>query len=188
MKYFKYLCLLAVSVSIVFAVCSCRPKCGKVAVAEEEPLLLLDDEPPLLLDELDGEGKARGADNSRCHVCHLNFATEELAVNHARGDVGCEDCHGASDEHCSDEDNITPPDIMFPDDKIKPSCLHCHLDRIKNQKRHRRVLLGEIRKTCTDCHGKHKMSHRTRTWNKRTGELLSDDKVRMLTDDMLKEE
>ena len=187
MKYCKYLCLLVVSVSIVFAVCSCRPKPEKVVVAEEEPLLLLD-EPLLLLDEAGDSEADQGADNSRCHVCHLNFATEELAVTHARADIGCENCHGASDAHCSDEDNITPPEIMFPDDKINPSCLHCHLDRLKNSKRHRRVLVGDVRKNCTDCHGKHKMSHRTRRWNKKTGELLSDDKVRMLTDDMLKEE
>jgi hypothetical protein len=32
------------------------------------------------------------------------------------------------------------------------------------------------------------MEHRTRRWNKETGELLEDDKVRMLTDEMLKKE
>ncbi len=27
------------------------------------------------------------ADNSRCHVCHINYDEEELALNHELGDV-----------------------------------------------------------------------------------------------------
>lgn len=112
---------------------------------------------------------------------------EKLAVTHAKADVSCEDCHGPSDAHCSDEDNITPPDKMFAKDKINPSCLHCHNDTIKKTDIHIAVLAGKLDKSCTDCHGKHRMSHRTRKWNKDTGELISDDKVRMLTDEMLTE-
>ena len=44
---------------------------------------------PLLLDEPPGANKSSGtaaieADNSRCHVCHLNYAFDDLAVKHAQ--------------------------------------------------------------------------------------------------------
>ncbi len=186
MKYCKDLCLLAAWVSFVFVVCSCRPKPERDVVGDEEPLLLLN-EPLFLLDDMVEAGD-HVADNSRCHVCHLNFAAEKLAVIHALADISCEDCHGESDAHCGDEDNITPPEIMYPAEKINPSCLRCHGETITKSKQHKEVLADTLKKNCTDCHGKHRMSHRTRKWDKETGELLSDDKVRMMTDDMLKDE
>jgi len=115
------------------------------------------------------------ADNSRCLVCHGNFEDEELSVTHAKHDVGCEKCHGPSDAHCDDENNITPPEIMYPKDEIDPACRVCH-DETK-------VVDGalfclhvltpaEKGKRCTDCHGKHAMSVRTVQWDKKTGKLL----------------
>jgi len=97
-------------------------------------------------------------DNSRCHVCHINFAFDDLAVNHGEVNVGCETCHGPSDAHCSDEDNIIPPDIMWPLASLNSKC-------------------------CTDCHGDHRLPHRTRRWNRETGELIESDSVRMLNDE-----
>ena len=99
---------------------------------DAEPLLLLDNPAPVLL--LRGSGDlgdlppAEGpvADNTRCFVCHMNYSQERLAVGHARADVGCEKCHGACDEHCGDENNITPPTIMFPKDQVDPACKVCH--------------------------------------------------------------
>jgi hypothetical protein len=38
-------------------------------------------------------------------------------------------------------------------------------------------------KVCTDCHGDHRLPHRTRRWNRETGELIESDAVRMLNDD-----
>ena len=70
----------------------------------------------------------REIDNSRCHVCHLDFSDEQLAVSHAKNGVGCEKCHGASDDHASDEANITPPSIMYPREKIDAACKVCHPD------------------------------------------------------------
>jgi hypothetical protein len=139
-------------------------------------------EPPLLLEEsTDTQELAPPsgpvADNSRCHVCHLNYAVEELAVVHGRANIGCEQCHGSSDAHCSDEDNVTPPDIMFPMEKINSFCKSCHAD----------AKLGGGKKYCTDCHGDHRLGHRTRRWDKSTGELIEDDEVRMMTDEMLKQ-
>jgi hypothetical protein len=149
---------------------------------------------PLLLKAGNAEDEllpAQGpvADNSRCHVCHINYADEKLAVTHARADVGCEDCHGASDDHCGDEDNVTPPQIMYPMAKIVPFCMGCHARASIDIEPHKPLLAGTAteKKYCTDCHGQHRLGYRTRRWDKKTGELIEDDKVRMTTDDMLKQ-
>ena len=146
---------------------------------KEEAPLLLDDEPLLLLD---GGGPANlptptgpVADNSRCFVCHLNYSEEEFAVTHALSNIGCETCHGHCDEHCGDEDNITPPTIMFPKDQIDPACRKCHDEE--------KIIDGQLwcirepkpsdaGKHCTDCHGKHRLARRTSQWDKKTGKLL----------------
>jgi len=125
--------------------------------ATAEPLLL--DDVPLLLD--DGESSATsvvaGADNTRCHVCHLNYVQEDLALIHAKAKVGCVDCHGNCDAHIADESwasggNGTPPEIMYPRDKIIEFCVSCH-PREKPPT-----------KICTDCHGKHRLAERKLKW------------------------
>ncbi len=40
--------------------------------------------------------------------------------------MGCIDCHGQSFPHRNDEDNITPPDKMYPLDEIEKMCADCH--------------------------------------------------------------
>ena len=162
-------------VTIVVAIVACEQQVKEEPplLLEEQPLLLED--PPLLLEEEEETGPV--ADNSRCHVCHINYSEEALAVTHARANISCEQCHGSSDAHCSDEDNITPPDIMYPAEKINAFCKSCHPD----------AKLGRGKKFCTDCHGEHRLSHRTRKWDKATGELIKDDNVRMLTDEMLEQ-
>lgn len=135
-----------------------------------------DEEPPLLLEE-PGEGREASAgpvaDNSRCYVCHMNYEEEELVVSHARANVGCERCHGESDAHCGDEGNVTPPDIIYPKEKINPSCLMCH-PKNKLSGVHRGVLadIAADRTYCTDCHGEHRLVFRTVRWNKATGKVL----------------
>lgn len=120
----------------------------------------------------------QAVDNSRCHVCHLNFSDDVMAVNHAKYGIGCEKCHGASDDHAADEANITPPQIMYPHEKIDTSCKVCHpdpMDRIVLGARYcLQVLLTEEekKKVCTDCHGTHKMAQRQVRWNKTTGAIL----------------
>jgi hypothetical protein len=117
-----------------------------------------------------------GADNSRCHVCHINYDEEELALNHELWGVSCESCHGASDAHCSDENNITPPDIMYSKASINPSCMKCHpKDEIIEEGHHMPLLLGTATqmKYCTDCHGReHRVAVRMVQWDKKTGKLL----------------
>jgi len=115
----------------------------------------------------------RAADNSRCYVCHMNYEEEELAVTHARNGVGCERCHGPSDAHCGDENNATPPDIMYPRDAINAACLKCH-PSLPRTADHKPILANPAKseKVCTDCHGEHRLGYRTRHWDKRTGKLI----------------
>jgi len=114
-------------------------------------------------------------DNSRCHVCHMNYDDEELAVSHAKLGIGCEACHGSSDAHCDDENNAVPPDRMYPADKVNPFCMQCH-PRVKlvDEAMHKPLLAGTAtqKKHCSDCHGEHVMAERVARWDKVTGELL----------------
>jgi len=141
------------------------------------------------------------ADNSRCFVCHANydFNEEKLALAHAQANIGCIRCHGDSPRHSTDEDGLTPPDRMYPPAHIRFNCLGCHdwvklvaSDKTKTNRAdlkekpdHQAVLDGTIqdKKLCTDCHGEHRLGHRTRKWDKRTGKLIYRDS----TPQMLKE-
>ncbi len=125
--------------------------------------------------------------NPFCKACHLDFDEEELALSHEIWGIGCERCHGESYRHRSDEANITPPEIMYPKERINPSCMSCHPRHdIRDTKDHQPILeaglstfeeatpVGEnAKKYCTDCHGsKHRMQVRTIRWDKATGALL----------------
>ena len=127
------------------------------------------------------------ADNSLCHTCHVNFIKEALVSVHARANIGCARCHGASNAHRSDEDTITPPDIMFPKARIKSFCLGCHTEDSLNIPAHETMLTetDPLNACCTDCHGEHRLDYRTRKWDKVTRNLIKDQRVRRLSDDML---
>jgi len=138
---------------------------------ESEAPLLLDDEPLLLLDDEPGAGQSDGpqADNSRCFVCHINYMQDDIAVIHARADIGCAGCHGESDEHIADESwasggNGTAPEIMYPRPKINPFCMGCHAkDKIDTEQH--KPLFANIEKTvCTNCHGSHRLEVRKCKW------------------------
>jgi hypothetical protein len=155
--------------------------------AGDTPLLLLDDEPPLLLDE-PGEAaeKPSGADNSRCHVCHLNFALEEIAAGHAKKGIGCADCHGDCDAHIDDESWAsggpgTPPGIMYPRQSIDPACGECHdthnapAREVLKRWQERCSRVADVSKVvCTDCHGNHRVNPKLRKawWGKNTGKPI----------------
>jgi hypothetical protein len=155
---------------------------------KEKPLRLADDAPPLMLD--DGTGfetiDGSGADNSRCHVCHLNFAMEKLAVTHAKEDIGCDDCHGDCDAHIDDESWAsggpgTPPEIMYPQERIDGACGECHdthdapanavLQRWQNRCPEKADASTIV---CTDCHGKHRLNPKLRKawWDKKSGKPI----------------
>ena len=179
MRYLRCWLLILVLASVAITVMACREE------IQAEPLLLLEDG-----DDAEELVEPAGpmADNSRCYVCHMNYEEEALTFVHAQADIGCEQCHGSSDAHCSDEDNITPPDIMYPAANIDSFCMSCHPKGKIDVTVHKTVLvdIGTEEGCCAKCHGEHRLSHRTRRWDKRTGKLLEDDKVRMLTDEMLK--
>ena len=128
---------------------------------DDEPLLLLDDEPAVDL----GEG---AADNSRCHVCHMNYMSDSLALTHAAAGMGCNKCHGESDEHIADESwawggKGTAPDDMYTLEQINPFCTGCH--NKDTLQMHEAVLAGTSEaKYCTDCHGEHRMAVRKMKW------------------------
>jgi hypothetical protein len=133
-------------------------------------------------------------------VCHANydFEEEKLAIGHAIATIGCVRCHGDSSKHSTDEDGLTPPDRMFPQAHIRFNCLGCHDwkkliagDQLRKDKPdlqekpdHQAVLDGRSeKKLCTDCHGEHRLRHRTRVWDRRSGKLLRKDATpRMLSD------
>jgi len=130
--------------------------------------------------------------NPFCAACHYGFDEEELALEHAQAGIGCERCHGESERHRSDEDNVTPPEIMYTKDKINPTCMMCHpRHEIGDVTYHEPLFAGaatifdpEIGPAgnavsqkiyCTTCHAKgHRVNVRSIRWNKATGELLKE--------------
>ena len=168
-----------------------RPQPGRKTDTDDEPPLLLEDEPPLLLDDdppllLDDDGgddpSAKGqkvADNSRCHVCHLNYADEGIAVVHAKADIGCTACHGECDEHIADESwasggNGTPPGTMYRPEEIDACCQECHKEHDVSaqeviarwqQRRSKQPEKADLERiVCTDCHGEHRLKERKCRW------------------------
>jgi hypothetical protein len=180
MRYSLFVALLTVAVAAVGCETAREPVQGPVSqelrfseesqvdlttsVDEEEPLLLLDDEP--------GEGTAigEGADNSRCFVCHLNYASEDLAVTHAGVFIGCAGCHGESDAHIDDESwasggNGTAPDIMYRLEQVNEFCMGCHSQETIDTEQHEELFAGTgENKYCTDCHGDHRLEYRRCKW------------------------
>lgn len=126
--------------------------------------------------------------NKFCFVCHADFEGEKFAARHEKAGIGCERCHGESERHRSDEANITPPDLLYPRERIIPTCMMCHpRQRIKHVKAHKTILAGAATifdekapegpaKVCTDCHSRHhRMNTRTIRWNKVTGEVIKKE-------------
>lgn len=151
------------------------------------PPLVVDKGTPLLLkdppkkDPLDvPEGPV--ADNTACYCCHTNYEEEPFAISHAKGDVGCMECHGKSYEHRDDEDNVTPPDVMFPPEKIASNCEPCHdthdaaAEKVIARWQERCPAKTDPKKiVCTDCHGQHRLEFRTVWWDKNTRKLIIRD-------------
>jgi formate-dependent nitrite reductase cytochrome c552 subunit len=143
--------------------------------------------PPLSLDgfmdeklpEAPKEKEKLKVDNFACYVCHGNLEGEELVVSHGKEGTGCIDCHGKSYAHRNDEDNITPPDKMYPLDAIDKMCAECHdthdapAVKVLARWQERCPEKADAKAiVCTDCHYQHRLARRTVVWNKKTGELL----------------
>jgi len=134
MRYFK---LALVLMAGLITITGCARKVvniadtGRKSSINTEPPLLLEDEPLLLEDNPDKSSVGAMPVNSRCLVCHMNYIKEDIAVTHARVNIGCAQCHGESDAHIDDESwswggKGTPPDIMYVPEKINPFCTGCH--------------------------------------------------------------
>lgn len=152
------------------------------------PALELDDDAPLLLDDENGgaplvlaDPGGHGVDiNAACYVCHVNFKADPFVQRHARADIGCAKCHGASRAHVDDEANLTPPEVMYWPSRIGASCLVCHpthnapaRDVILRWQERCPEKTNPNHLVCTDCHGNHRLALRTIVWNQRSGELVS---------------
>lgn len=129
------------------------------------------------------------ADNNLCFACHVNFKKEALTSIHAQANIGCTRCHGTSIAHCSDENTLTPPDVMFPKAKIKSFCSDCHTGDSMHIPAHESVIAepDPLKACCTDCHGEHRLNYRTRQWDKITRNLIKDRSVRRLSDEIFEQ-
>lgn len=141
--------------------------------------LLLDDPPP---NTGPVDDKKPRVDNNACFVCHGNFQDESMVAVHAKESIGCIKCHGPSIAHRNDENNVTPPDKMFPSARIDKSCRECHEDHTASPQKVIGMFQARfpqntdpINVVCTDCHGEHRLKNRSVRWDKITGKLLAHD-------------
>jgi len=210
MKY-RLLSLLAALLAITVAALLSCSRVTEPGLSEAEkpggpPALVIAQDAPLLLEEPSDTkepsvGVASGTlpDSSPCFVCHANYQAEPLASRHATAEIGCVSCHGPSYAHRNDENNTTPPDVMYPPDNIDAACQKCHAPRLLVEDKSgglapafRRGYPGRWpgltpllpqgqrcpNKTdaksivCTDCHGDHRLKVRTVQWDRKTGKLL----------------
>ena len=177
MKYAAWLSLL--SLVAVFALGYFVDFSGDDVRAIAAPPLSLDGFMDEKLPEAPKEKVKLKVDNFACYVCHGNYDGEELVVSHGKEGTGCIDCHGKSYAHRNDEDNITPPDKMYPLEAVDKMCGDCHDEHIAPA---REVILRWQERcpektdpqgiVCTDCHYQHRLKRRTVVWNKKTGEVI----------------
>jgi len=143
--------------------------------------------PPLSLDglrdeklpEAPAETQVEFKANQSCYVCHGNLKEDVLVLDHAKQKIGCIRCHGDCVDHRNDEDNITPPDKMFPAETIDRMCVECHPHhnvpgkKVLERLRERDLLQADPKDLlCTSCHYQHRLAHRVVRWDKKTGKLL----------------
>lgn len=153
-----------------------RPKLAPLKVDRSAPLLLLDAPKSQAPKSKDGQPVA---DNEACYVCHGDYREETMVLEHVVANVGCVRCHGASAAHRDDEDNVTPPDVMYPAAAIDSACNECHdthdapARKVIARWQERCPEKSDLSQlVCTDCHGHHRRPFRTVQWDKTTRKLL----------------
>jgi hypothetical protein len=170
------LTLLALAIVVLLSVSSGIQ--GQEKQRKKAPPLSLDG---LLDEELPEASKKTetNVDNESCYVCHANYTEEELVVRHGQGDVSCLDCHGNSEDHRNDEDNVTPPDKMYALEDVDKMCRKCHdthdaaaQDVVKLWQERCPHKTDPKTVVCTDCHFHHRLAFRTVWWDKKTGRLV----------------
>ena len=91
-----------------------------------------------------------------CDTCHIDVADEVVHTRHQAKGVTCARCHGKSIGHVRDENNEVKPDRVFTRRNTDKWCGVCHqCSRPGAAKPPARP--GPDHKTCTDCHGSHKI-------------------------------
>ena len=154
------------------------------------PPLVIDTSAPLLLDE-PGENEQTLADantpaakeNTACFVCHGNYRTEFIVNSHAQANMSCFNCHGESSAHQNDENNITPPEILYASDKIDPFCKGCHTThKISPGKIIANYLNKQSEKKNTSCEGCHESDDVppqkvVNLWKERNLEKIEPEKI-----------
>ncbi len=181
MKYTAWLVLLGCGIGFVVACHAGFSGDGGRAVGA--PPLKLDAYLDEKLPEAPKDKVKLKVDNFACYVCHGNYDGEELVVSHGKEAIGCIDCHGKSYDHRNDEDNITPPDKMYPLDEVDNMCGDCHDDHLADardviERWQERCPEKSDPKgiVCTDCHYQHRLARRVVRWDKRTGKVLAREK------------
>ena len=175
MKYYllMYVLLLAIVVGTGCEQMEVKQKSETKTKSNTRQKSITDDESLLLLDDSEEELESPTgpvADNSRCFVCHVNYMQEDIAVTHARANIGCAHCHGECDEHIADESwasggNGTAPDMIYTREKINPFCMGCHPKEKIDTEQHKSLFVNTTdKKVCTDCHGKHRLEIRRCKW------------------------
>ncbi len=127
-------------------------------------------------------GPPEPADNQYCLDCHLNYGFDIFAEGHRTNGIGCVRCHGACLEHSEDESAKVAPDRMYARERINDSCVSCH----EFKELPASCELGGNKTVCTDCHDTHRLTERTRRWDKTTRELIfiSDEEMDGMGDGM----
>lgn len=145
--------------------------------------LTIDKSAPLLLDEpaLNRPAADTPPTLTRsliCHDCHGDFLRDSFSVTHGTNRVTCVSCHGLSEAHSGDEENITPPQIMYAREAIAVKCRECHeghnaaadaVIALWQQRGLQKLKPAQL--VCTDCHGTHRMKVRMVRWDKKTGKI-----------------
>lgn len=154
---------------------------GALVIAAPPPLKV-DKSAPLLLDDAPAK-KTPASPKLICYDCHGTFRDDPFSIKHASVDVTCVTCHGESDAHAHDEDNITPPQTMYAREAIAKRCGECHKEHnaspakvVARWQERGLQKLKPVNLVCTDCHGRHRMNVRTIHWDKKTGKLLDTPK------------
>jgi hypothetical protein len=80
----RYCLWIFVLSAVAVAATACKQEIGQESSLQVENVSSVED--CLIVSE-------EAADNSRCHVCHIKYDEEELALNHGLGGVSCEGCH-----------------------------------------------------------------------------------------------
>ena len=177
MKRAQWLLLSAVVAAAALVCLVCLT--GDDARAVAAPPLSLEGYLDEKLPEAPTEQLKMKVDNQACYVCHDNYKEEKLVVRHGVEKVGCIDCHGKSFDHRDDEDNVTPPEVMYPREEINECCRDCHKEhdvsaaKVIAQWQERGLTKTDPKKlVCTDCHFRHRLKRRMVRWDKQTGKLL----------------